>query len=126
MDNRKINHTNGVEPPVDGKMVWLMDKDSIIDCSKDMLSDQYSSSDLIYEAIANKELDLEEYGIYGSDDCCISSADFLPYTDADESCSVLKSEGKVEPYFKDALEEYVSNQKENEQSAPDKHKSRGR
>ncbi len=31
-----------------------------------MLSDQYSSSDLIYEAIANKELDLEEYGIYGS------------------------------------------------------------
>lgn len=76
MDNRKINHTNGVEPPVDGKMVWLMDKDSIIDCSKDMLSDQYSSSDLIYEAIANKELDLEEYGIYGSDDCCISSADF--------------------------------------------------
>ena len=126
MDNRKINHTNGVEPPVDGKMVWLMDKDSIIDCSKDMLSDQYSSSDLIYEAIANKELDLEEYGIYGSDDCCISSADFLPYTDADESYSVLKSEGKVEPYFKDALEEYVSNQKENEQSAQDKHKSRGR
>ncbi|WP_373245506.1 leucine-rich repeat domain-containing protein [Lacrimispora indolis] len=126
MDNGKINHTDAVEPPVDGKMVWLMDKDSIIDSSKDMLSDQYPSSDLIYEAIASKELNLEDYGIYGSDDCCISSDDFLPYTDADESCSVLKSDGKVEPYFKDALEEYLSMQQGKEQAASEKHKSRGR
>ena len=78
------------------------------------------------EAIANKELDLEEYRIYWSDDCCISSEDFLPYTDADVSCSVLKSDGKVEPYFKDALEEYVYKQQGKEKVASDKHKSRGR
>ena len=30
-----------------------------------------------------------------------------PYTDADESCSVLKYKGAVEPYFKEAYDNYV-------------------
>lgn len=31
-----------------------------------------------------------------------------PYTDADESCSMLKAHGLVEPYFRKALEEYIN------------------
>ena len=65
---------------------------------------------------------LEKYGSYLNDFVYdITQTAEKPYTDADGSCSVLKADGKVEPYFKDALK-----QQEREQSAPDKHKSRGR
>lgn len=101
MDNGKINHTNGVEPPVDGDMIWLMDKDGIVESSEDILSDWYPSPELAYEAIANKKLNLEDYGIYD-----LSYDDLLPYTDADESCSILKADNQLEPYFRDILEAY--------------------
>ena len=101
MDNGKINHTNGVEPPVDGDMIWLMDKDGIVESSEDILSDWYPSPELAYEAIANKKINLEDYGIYD-----LSYDDLLPYTDADESCSILKADNQLEPYFRDLLEAY--------------------
>ena len=36
----------------------------------------------------------------------------IPYTDADESCSLLKADGKVEPYFEKAYKQVLSQNKE--------------
>ena len=40
----------------------------------------------------------ELYDLFDGDD---------PYTDADKSCSVLKANGKVEPYFAEAYDSYM-------------------
>lgn len=111
MNNGKMNHTDGVEPPVNGDLVRLMDKDEIIENSEDELGSQYPSPDIAYEAIANKELDPEDYGIYG-----LSYDDLLPYTDADESCSVLKADNRVEPYFRESLETYYEKHPEEKEN----------
>ena len=112
MDNGKINHTDAAEPPIDGDWVWLMDQDGIVNNSEAILGSRYQSPELAYDAIANKELNLEDYGIYD-----LSYDDLLPYTDADESCSILKADNHVEPYFRESLEAYYDKHPEEKENS---------
>lgn len=148
LSSGKIRKIEGIEPPIDttyvkSVMAAKFSKE-IADCIPEIedttFSDEFKNDEFeskLYENLEEAgflEYDdygefysigpLGQYGTYLNDFVYqITQAAEKPYTDADESCSVLKSEGKVEPYFKDSLEEYLSMQ---EQNAPDKHKSRGR
>lgn len=145
MSSGKIRKVEGIEPPINTNYIKsvmsIKFSKEIADCIPEIedttFSDVCEHSDFnikLYENLENagfierdtyygnyysvgafKQYDLNIF-VYN-----ITQAAEKPYTDADESCSVIKSEGKVEPYFKDALK-----QQEREQSAPDKHKSRGR
>lgn len=146
LNSNKIRKIEGIEPPIDTTYVKsvmaVKFSKEIADCIPDIedvtFSDEFKKDEFeskLYENLEEAgfiEQDdygdsygagpLEKYGSYLNDFIYeITQAAEKPYTDADKSCSVLKADGKVEPYFKDALK-----QQEREQSSPDKHKSSGR
>lgn len=151
LNSNKIRKIEGIEPPIDTNYVKsimaVKFSKEIADCIPEIedttFSDEFKKDGFESKLYENLEeagfIDqddygdsygagpLEKYGSYLNDFVYdITQTAEKPYTDADGSCSVIKSEGKVEPYFKDSLEKYLSKQQEREQSFPDKHKSRGR
>lgn len=151
MSSWEVRQIEGIEPPIDTNYIKsimaVKFSEEIAECIPEIEDTTFSDifENLIFENKLYENLEeagflkqdengdyygvgpLEQYGSYLNDFVYdITQTAEKPYTDADESCSVLKFEGKVEPYFADALEEYLSKQQERKQSAPDKHKSRGR
>lgn len=77
MINDSIRVTAGIVPPMTDKLQELF--------------------------FGRKDIESEEFG-WESEEW---EMDDSPYTDADESCSILKSNNTVEPYFKRALDNYM-------------------
>ena len=102
LKNGEIRQTDGIEPPLDGYTAFILDKGFSVQ-DTDIMEECLSGSgtyDDIYdwyeEAIKPDVFDINR--------------DDLLYTDADESCSLLKVDGKVEPYFEKAYKQELEKQ----------------
>ena len=137
MVNSEIRRTDGVEPPVCDEVLGIVVSDAMThDELLDYICDDVYVSELnedIKDSYLNELVErASEYGIQMDksdfeDDttlCEVRSRvsntldfDYRPddneiYTDADESCSLLKVNGQVEPYFVKAYEPFKEAEKQ--------------
>lgn len=98
MANDSIRKSEGMMPPLSGDLLATLDSDNIVGSLESEYGEKYPSPCDLYEAIANGEVAATQNS---------PLEDIIPYTDADKSCSVLKCEGAVEPYFQEAYDSYL-------------------
>lgn len=141
LNSDKIRRIKGIQPPIDTNyiksiMAAKFSKE-IVDCIPEIedttFSDEFKNDEFeskLYENFEEASFleqdeygdyygagPLERYGAYLNDFMYeITQAAEKPYTDADKSCSVLKAEEMVEPYFKDLLEVYYEKHPEEKEN----------
>ena len=98
MVNDSIRQSEGMVPPLTGNILATLDNDNIAGSLESEYGEKYPNLCDLYKAIAAGEVDTKEEDLL---------EEIVPYTDADESCSILKSKGTVEPYFQGAYDNYV-------------------
>ena len=109
MQSNDLRQIGGVEMPLDEDIITTVADEQLIgnimmgDCMKinedgEMLTDLYGSPSDFFEALSNRDsgaLEIIEYWGF-------ERTDIEPYTDANRSCSLLKVDGKIEPYLEKA------------------------
>ena len=116
MQNQEIRHTIGIEPPLTGDILKAVDTNSelynAMSCNKDMMQELgYYTPEERFDALARGDQRVIDIIGFGED--------YKPYTDAGRSCSVIKDNCKLEPYFNEALKE---SKKEEVQAVPQQKK----
>lgn len=122
LKSNKIHHVSGMEPPVTAKILEAIDDPD--NHEYDFKSDGLArigipDKDALYAAIAKNDRSV-------FDVLELEREDYMPYTDANKSCSILKDHGLVEPYFRMALDEYIKSHQEENTPEKKTHKSRTR
>lgn len=97
MVNDNIRQFAGMTPPLTGDLLVILDNDNIVGFLNSEYEEKYPNLCDLYEAIAAGEVNAKEDLL----------EEIAPYTDADESCSVLKYNNSVELYFQEAYDNYV-------------------
>lgn len=96
MVNDNIRQFAGMTPPLTGDLLVILDNDNIVGFLNSEYEEKYPNLCDLYEAIAAGEVNTKDL-----------LEEIAPYTDADESCSVLKYSNSVELYFQEAYDNYV-------------------
>lgn len=107
----KLNHASGTHPKVDGAFIKMMDIDNLVPTLLKRPKFLHTLEDT-YDFIAKSEPDYCDFEL--------DLSKLAPTKHADKSCSVLKFNDKVEPFFKNALniyyeqhpEDYTDNRKD--------------
>lgn len=110
MVNSEIRQADGVEPPLTADILGTLDVDGIVSCREELFGELFPSPTDVYDAIATNHPAL--YDIADRDVVDNIIEDIKPYTDAGESCSLLKVDGQVEPYFVKAYEPFKEAEKQ--------------
>lgn len=93
MINDSIHQFEGMTPPLTGDLLATLDSENIVSSLENTYGEKYPSPCDLYEAIAAGEVNTKDL-----------LEEIAPYTDADESCSVLKYSNSVELYFQEAYD----------------------